>query len=140
MSCFLAMVGHGRALELYLGLFKLGLAVWLLIPGHVILIPTIADLGWLYPSLILASPLIVVGLIQLVGLALNCVGYEWSWLFRAVGAQLAIFMWFWFVFKTPFANTSSPLFVLAALSIPFSALLLYKAWNRLPVPGAPGAR
>jgi hypothetical protein len=134
------MLGHGRALELFLGLLKIGLGVWILFPGHSVEIPAIADLSWYYPSTLLAMPLIVVGLSQLAGFALNCLGYEVSWIFRAVGAQAAIFMWFWLIFKTPFASSASPLFVLGVLALPFSALLLYKAWNRLPIPGAPGAR
>ncbi len=140
MSAFLSMLGHGRALELFLGMLKMGLGIWILIPGNVVQIPAIADLSWFYPSTLLAMPLIVVGITQLAGLTLNCMGYEVSWVFRAVAAQAAIFMWFWLIFKTPFAGADSPLFVLGILSVPFSALLLYKAWNRLPIPGAPGAR
>ena len=140
MNGFIAMLGHGRALELFLGLLKIGLGIWLLFPGNPVEIPAIADLAWYYPNEVLAFPLILVGTTQLAGWLLNCLGYEVSWMFRAVGAQAAIFMWFWFIFKTTFATTSSPMFVIGVLSVPFSALLLYKAWNRLPIPGAPGAR
>jgi hypothetical protein len=134
------MIGHGRALELFLCVLKVGMGIWLIFPGHPAQVPTIADLSWYYPSVVLAMPLILVGAFQLVGWILNCAGYEISWVFRAIGAQAAIFMWFWLIFKTPFASSSSPLFVLGILCLPFSALLLYKAWNRLPIPGAPGAR
>lgn len=140
MSTFMLMIGHGRALELFLGLLKIGFGIWILFPGNSVEVPVIADLSWYYPSAILALPLILVGAAQLTGWTLNCAGYEFSWVFRAVGAQAAIFMWFWLIFKTPFASTSSPIFVLGILALPFSMLLLYKAWNRLPIPGAPGAR
>lgn len=138
MSTFLAVIGHGRALELFLGMMKIGLGFWIL--GNAVREPTISDLSWFYSSSLLALPLLLVGTIQLVGWLLNCLGYECSWVFRAVAAQLAIFMWFWLIFKTSFAGSGSPLFVLGVLAVPFSALLLYKAWNRLPIPGAPGAR
>lgn len=140
MNYFLLMVGHGRALELFLGLLKIGLAIWIIITGASAQIPVLADLSWYYSPVFLASPLFVVGACQLFGWTLNCMGYEFSWLLRAIGAQVAIFMWFWYIFKTPFANASSPIFVLAVLALPFSTLLLYKAWNRLPIPGASGAR
>ena len=140
MTTLLVMIGHGRALELFLSMLKIGLGVWILFPGNSIEIPAIADLSWYYPSVYLALPLIGVGMAQIIGWLLNCLGYECSWMFRAAGAQAAIFMWFWLIFKTPFASSASPLFVLGVLALPFSVLLLYKAWNRLPIPGAPGAR
>ena len=140
MNAFLILIGHGRALELFLSLLKVGLGIWLIFPDNAIAVPPLADLAWYYSGIALASPLIAVGAAQLTGWVLNCWGYECSWIFRACGAQAAIFMWFWFIFKTPFAGTASPMFVLGVLAVPFSVLLLYKAWNRLPIPGAPGAR
>ena len=134
------MIGHGRALELYLGLLKIGLGVWIVVTRASAEVPVLADLSWYYSPTILASPLFFVGACQLLGWTLNCFGYEFSWVLRAVGAQVAIFMWFWLIFKTPFAGSSSPIFVVGVLALPFSVLLLYKAWNRLPIPGAPGAR
>lgn len=140
MATFLLMIGHGRALELFLSLLKIGLGIWLVFPGNITEIPALADLSWYYSSTTLALPLLLVGATQLIGWLLNCMGYEVSWIFRAIAAQAAIFMWFWLIFKTPFASTSSPMFVLGILALPFSTLLLYKAWNRLPIPGAVGAR
>lgn len=139
MRNFIFLLGHGRALEFFLGLLKIGFSVWLLFPGNLVSVPAIADLSWYYSNVVLALPLSLVGTLQTVGVILNIRGYEISWVLRAVAAQLAMFMWFWFIFKTPFAGTSSPVFVIGVLALPFSALLLYKAWNRLPIPGIPGS-
>lgn len=140
MLWFLAMVGHGRLLELFLSWVKLGLGVWIILTGSAATVPALADLSWYYSSPILAAPFFVVGVLQLAGVSLNMAGHEISWVFRAAGSSLAIFMWMWILFKTPFAGGSSPLVVVACVAVPFSSLLFYKAWNRLPVPGAPGQR
>jgi len=135
------MLGHGRALELFLATLKVGLGVWIIMEPHSVKdVPPIADLAWHYPSSALAAPFFLVGGLQMFGWTLNWTGFECSWIFRATAALLAIFMWWWLVMKTEFVGDSSPLFVLAVISIPFSSLLLYKAWNRLPIPGTPGLR
>ena len=138
MAKILAALGHGRMLELFLGTLKIGLGIWVM--RHAIKEPAIADLSWSYSSLLLATPLFVVGTIQILSIVLNCMGYESSWIFRTVGAQAAIFMWFWLIFKTTIAETASPLFVVGIVSVPFSVFLLYKGWSRLPIPGSPGAK
>lgn len=138
LSKFLAALGHGRMIELFLGTLKIGLGIW--VAKYAITEPAIADLSWMYSSFVLAVPLLCVGVIQIASTVLNCAGFEFSWIFRTIGAQIAIFMWFWFIFKTSIAGVSSPLFVVGIVSIPFSMFLLYKGWNRLPIPGAPGAR
>lgn len=135
---FLLIIGHGRALELYLCVFKIALGVWILAEDAAGTVPTLADLRWYYPSATLAAPFFLVGGLQFSGWVMNWAGLECSWAFRAAGALLAITMWFWMVFKTEFAGETSPLFVVAIVSVPFSVIIFYKAWNRLPVPGAPG--
>lgn len=135
------MLGHGRALELFLATLKIGLGAWIVLAPHGVPdVPPIADLAWHYPSSYLAMPFFLVGSLQLLGWSLNWRGFEFSWALRAAAATLAIFMWVWLCVKTEFVGESSPLVVVAFVSIPFSTLLLYKAWNRLPIPGAPGLR
>jgi hypothetical protein len=135
---FLLVIGHGRALELYLSTFKIALGSWIIVENAGAAVPAFSDLAWHYPSVLLATPFFVVGGLQLIGWLLNWLGYEINWVFRFVGAMLAIWLWLWLVLKIEYAGEKSPLFVVALVAVPFSAILLYKAWNRLPVPGAPG--
>lgn len=137
-SKFIDKLGHGRVLELFLGTLKIGLGIW--VAKYAIKEPAVADLSWVYSSFLIALPLFCVGAIQIFSTVLNCAGYEFSWILRTVGAQTALFMWFWFIFKTSVAGISSPLFVVGIVAVPFSMFLLYKGWNRLPIPGSPGAR
>ena len=138
LTALLATLGHGRMLELFLGILKIGLGIWII--KYAVKEPTMVDLSWSYPNVLLALPFFFVGALQIMSPVLNCIGFESSWIFRTVGAQTAMFMWFWVIFKTSFAGVASPLFVVGVVSVPFSMFLLYKGWNRLPIPGSPGAR
>lgn len=138
MNAILLYFGHGRALEAFLGLLKLLIGITLILSGLDTKTPTLADLAWYYPSLAIAAPFFTVSALQLSGLALNIMGHEWSWMLRAAGALGGIFMWSAFILKTSLIGESSLVLPLALAALPASSFLLYKAWNRLPIPGAAG--
>lgn len=138
MTPWVMAFGHGRALEAYLGTLKILIGLALSFTDLASRIPATTDLFWKYPRSIIAAPFLVVGMIQLIGVMLNIKGYEDSWILRAIGAALAIAMWIGMLIKTSWLNELSVMVPLAAVSLPFSAFLFWKAINRLPVPGTPG--
>lgn len=128
----------GRKLEVYLVVIKLVYAV-ILLPGWPSNIVVLSDWQWTVPSFLIAAPFAAVGLVQGIGLWLNCRGYEVSWLFRAVGAMAAIMMWSYILFKSvAISDVVTGVFPVAVTSLPFSILLLWMAINRLPIPGTRG--
>jgi hypothetical protein len=138
MISFLTYFGHGRALEGFLGIFKLVLAAYITTTGISYRVPALADFSWIYPSVTIATPFILIGCLQITGLLLNVRGVEWSWLLRFVGAGFAMFVWLALIIKTLYLGEPSLIVPLAVTCLPASAFLMYKAWNRLPVPGAVG--
>jgi len=138
MTRFIAYIGHGRALEFFLGWYKLVLATSIMISGLSPRVPALADLTWYYPRYILASPFLLIGTIQIVGLILNARGIEWSWIFRFIGASLAMLVWSTLLIKSATIGQPTLLIPLAVCCLPASGFLVYKSWNRLPPPGAAG--
>lgn len=138
MTSFIVYIGHGRALEAYLGFFKVLLAASIALSSISARTPALADFAWYYSSFVLALPFAVVGLLQLTGLWLNIWGKEWSWILRFSGASTAMFVWVALLIKTSWLGEPSLIYPIALSCLPASAFLVYKAWNRLPVPGAVG--
>lgn len=135
---FWAAIGHGRALEAYLGLMKIVLAAYFILTVGAFRIPAIADLAWQYPRPVLGLPFFIIGATQIYGVVLNTRGVEFSWTLRAGSAAAAIFLWLWIIIKTISTGEDSVLAAIAVPSILASIFLFGRAWNRLPVPGAPG--
>ncbi len=136
---WLLWLGHGRMLEAHLGYFKILVGMAILLPTKTQAVP-LSDLAWFVSESIIAVPFIVVGAIQIIGLTLNINGFESSWKWRAAGAALAIVMWFWIIWKCVFFGAFGPFaFPCAVAALPSSVILLAKAINRLPIPGAVGA-
>lgn len=138
MSAIMRYLGHGRALETFLSILKTLIGVTILFSDLGEKTPVLADLTWLYPNTIIAAPFLIVGFLQLCGVLFNMAGYEWSWVLRSTAALLALFMWTTFLTKSGLLGESSFMFPLAIACLPASAFLLYKSWNRLPIPGAVG--
>ena len=132
-------LGHGRALETFLAGGKISVSVYFFVqPKHVGQVSALYDLMWYVPEIFLIAPLFIIGMLQITGLVLNYYGVEWSWVPRAVGASSATFLWGWVIVKNIEIGAYG-------LSIPICTWLLlgsswiwWKAWNRLPVPGAAG--
>lgn len=131
-------LGHGRALETYLACLKILFGL-ILFPGWPINVAVLSDLQWFVPDIVIASPFLVVGVLQAIGLYLNAKGFEFSWIIRAAAATIAIFMWSWLLTKSiligQLFTTITPLCV---LGVPASGYILRKAIRRLPIPGAAG--
>ncbi len=140
MIFFLNCLGHGRALEFFLGFFKVVLAGYIITSNISMLVPALADFSWLYSSVIIASPFALIGLLQLSGTILNIRGATWSWILRFFGAIFALFVWSALIIKTMYLGEPSLLAPMAISCLPASSFLIYKAWNRLPIPGVPGLR
>lgn len=131
-------LGHGRTLELYLIIIKFVYAL-ILFPGWPSNIVILSDWQWTVPGFLVAAPFALVASVQALGLWLNYRGYEISWVFRAAGAMAAIMLWSYILFKSlAISEVVTGIFPLAVTSLPFSARILWKALNRLPIPGAPG--
>jgi hypothetical protein len=83
-------------------------------------------------------PIFLMGVLQVTGVTLNIRGYENSWIIRAGGAVMAIFVWCLILVKASLVGEASLAVPIAITCLPASAFLFYKAWNRLPVPGSAG--
>lgn len=139
MKFILNYLGHGRMLESFLGTLKIVLGIWILTTNVSDITPQLADLAWWYPALLLAGPFFLIGGVQLAGLAMNIMGLEISWVPRALAASCAVYLWVWLMWKSIFIGTVTTWLVpLAIVALPYNAILLWKAWNRLPVPGSVG--
>lgn len=138
MTAVLIYIGHGRALEGFLGFYKLVLAVSILVSEISWRVPALADLTWGTPRYVVATPFAIIGFLQIIGLILNALGYEISWLLRFVGAAFAMMMWSALLIKSSALGEPTLVIPMAVAALPASGFLLYKAWNRLPVPGAAG--
>jgi hypothetical protein len=135
---FFLGIGHGRALEFILGVLKVNIALSIAASDLALRIPVTADLAWEYSRLVIALPLLLVGIGQLAGVYLNIKGLEWSWMIRAVSAVVAICMWSMVILKSGILGEPTLGIPMAITFLPASVFLFYKAWNRLPVPGMPG--
>lgn len=138
MSAILRYLGHGRALETFLGVLKILIGITLMFSNLSERTPSLADIAWSYSNAAIASPFLIVGVLQFSGAVFNMLGHEWSWRLRCVGAFFAILMWSIFLSKSSLIGQSSFVLPLALACLPASAFLLYKSWNRLPIPGAAG--
>jgi|ERR1041385_2787541 hypothetical protein len=139
MSRILLFFGHGRALETYLVCVKLLFAVFVLEPLGGGSITVVSDLHQAVPDSVIALPFFIVGVVQGVGIWLNYEGVSSSWVFRAAGAFFAMMLWNWIIVKAILIGvvvTGMMPFVI--MSLVASTFILWKALNRLPVPGAVG--
>lgn len=135
LSLFL---GHGRALEAYLAGVKLIFGL-ILLPGWPLSVRALSDLQWFVPDPIIAAPFLLIAVAQGAGLYLNARGIEESWILRAAAAAMAIMLWSWLLSKSILiGEVSTSLMPLCVMSLPASVFILWKALNRLPVPGASG--
>lgn len=133
-------LGHGRALETYLVVLKyLIVGFFFFNPTHIAQTYAFYDLLWFIPSIVIVMPFLVIASLQLVGLITNYAGYEWSWLPRFIGAFMAMVVWAWVLIKSFAVDSFGFTVPLCCASILGSTWLLWKAWNRLPIPGAPGS-
>lgn len=136
---FSLFLGHGRALESYLVGVKMLFGVFVLVPHGSVHIIALNDLLWYVPETVIALPFFVIGLVQLFGMLMNYIGREWSWIPRAVGAGAAICMWVWFITKLVYIDAViTGMMPFCVMSLLGSIWIYWKAWNRLPVPGAAG--
>lgn len=135
MTGFLGFIGHGRALECYLVGVKILFGLFI-VPATAAF-PGLADLPWFIPEPIIAAPFFFIGILQGIGLWLNARGVESSWILRAAGALLAIMLWTALITKALLVATIiNPFYIMSWLG---SVFILWKALNRLPVPGVRGA-
>jgi hypothetical protein len=135
---FILFLGHGRALEAFLVILK-AWYFFILFPGWPVKILVLSDLQWFVPDYFFALPFGITALLQGLGLYLNYVGSEKSWMLRAGGAMIAIMMWSWLLFKSILiGEVATSMFPVVATCLPASVFILWKAMNRLPVPGARG--
>src|SRR5678815_4031175 len=93
VGVILRYLGHGRALETFLGFLKITIGVNIIFTTLSERTPTLVDLTWFVSSAAIGAPFIVVGGLQFSGAMLNMAGYEWSWIPRSTSALLAILMW-----------------------------------------------
>lgn len=138
MNSFLEYIGHGRALEFFLGLFKLALAISITLSDLDKRIPPLADFAWFYPSLIIAFPFYILAFLHFSGIAANMIGYSWSWFPRFMGAAIAMFVWTFLLIKSSWIGDSTLIVPMAIACLPASAFLIYKSWHGLPIPGRAG--
>lgn len=134
-------LGHGRALEAnYIGLKFLYGLFFLVCPGHeAIDVRALYDLQWYLPASAIAAPFFIIAFTQLCGMILNIRGYEISWVPRFAGASMGIMLWSWLVAKSiAISAVVTALFPIAIMGILASMFILWKAANRLPIPGTPG--
>jgi hypothetical protein len=136
----LVFLGHGRALELYLGCLKITIGGSLIITELGYNSPILADLAWYYSDATLAAPFFVAGGLQLIGWTLNIYGVEHNWIWRTIGAMLGILLWSTLLIKSGLIRDTTLATPLAIACLPSSLFLLWRAWNRFPVPGVTGAR
>ena len=133
------MFGHGRALEAYLVLVKIWYGIQLIAPVQIRVI-VLEDVWWYIPDSYVGAMFLSIGTAQLIGLILNLRGRESSWAWRFFGANAAIFLWAWLIAKSmligAYGTGALPFW---GSSFVASIFLMAKGWNRLPVPGAPGA-
>ena len=134
----LSFLGHGRALEFFLGWLKINISVSIALSDLGSRISVTADFAWYHSPTVLATPFFVMGVLQAAGVFLNVYGYEKSWLIRAAGAALAIFVWCLVLVKASLIGEPTLAIPIALTCLPASAFLFFKAWNRLPIPGAAG--
>lgn len=141
IGSFVRFAGHGRALEMFLAGLKIliFLQFFPFAPFHVWPTQVPALAGFDVSALVLAAPFLIVGLTQAFGLWLNYKGFEFSWFVRACGAFVALVMWSWILLKTLLIGVATPFLVpLAIMGFGASVFILWKAANKLPIPGAPG--
>lgn len=138
VAFWFSAIGHGRALEAYLGALKVMIGLSFAFTDLAGLVPATSDLTWSFPREAIAAPFLVIGALQLLDVVLNIRGYEGSWRIRAAGATLAMAMWIGLLSKTWLLAEPSLIVPLALTSLPFSMFLFWKAINRLPVPGTRG--
>jgi hypothetical protein len=135
----LLFLGHGRLLECYLITLKMIVGINVVtVPVHSSTDAPAAlwDLFWYVPQPIIAMPFFCIGVIQLIGIALNYRGVESSWIIRYVGAMFGVMMWLWLIYKSiAIGELHTWLFSLAITTVFFSGIIAWKAWNRLPIPG-----
>jgi hypothetical protein len=138
MTAILDYIGHGRALECFLGIYKLAFGIAIAMSDLHTRIPSFADFAWFYSSYTIAAPFFFLAFCHLVGLYLNIRGYEWSWLLRFIGAFSAMFVWTFLIIKSSWLGEPTLIIPTAIACLPASAFLIYKAWNGLPVAGRVG--
>ena len=133
-------MGHGRALETYLIGAKVWYGITLAIPGTQMKAIVLQDIWMVIPDFVLGILFLSLATVQAIGIALNVRGIESSWVWRVVGAHVAIMLWSWLIIK------SVAIGAVAIGALPFwgmsflaSIFILWKGYNKLPVPGAPGA-
>lgn len=140
-TTFVLLLGHGRALEMYLICVKLLFGFMIVPPWMDVQAVALADLRWYVSDPVIAAPFFLIGFIQLIGWILNVQGVEASWIPRATGAGLAVVLWLWIIFKSVLIGAVTTGVVPFCIMSCFASLFLFwKAWNRLPIPGALGAR
>lgn len=136
---FIQFFGHGRALEAYLVGVKILFGLFIVPPQISIQILVLSDLQWFIPDPLIAAPFFIVGAMQGIGLWLNAKGYECSWIIRASGALSAILLWSALLTKSvligALVSGMTPFLIMSLLG---SVFILWKALNKLPVPGAVG--
>lgn len=137
---FLAFLGHGRALELYLGCLTLLIGATIVITELSRDSPALADIAWYYSRVVVAAPFFVIGALQLIGWFLNINGIHCNWIFRAAGASLAVFVWAALLIKSGLVGEGTFVIPLTIVNLPASAFLLWRAWNKFPIPGTVGAK
>lgn len=132
-------LGHGRALEACLGCAKIMLFLhFLVVPSSITSVTATYSLLWSFSPIAIVLPLFVVGVAQVVGLTLNYAGCEWSWVVRAAAAMGGIAIWTWIVLKSALISSGGLEAWLGGYLVLWNIFILWKAFNRLPVPGAPG--
>lgn len=128
-------LGHGRALESYLGAAALIWGIELLLPIKGTRSVALYDL----PMWVVGVSALTAGGITLAGVILNGVGIAVSRQIRMVGAVLSILLWTWLTIKCILVDSSGILgFPFVLLAAPAALRALYLASLNLPVPGAPG--
>ncbi len=139
MARFLAFLGHGRALECHLIGLKLLIGTFIFVPKGELRIIPLVGLTWYVPDQAIAAPFLVIGLVQLVGLVMNMRGHERSWVPRLLGAGAGAGMWAWLITSSVLQGAiASFVLPVSVMGIVSSSFLIYKAKNRLPIPGQPG--
>lgn len=134
-------LGHGRAVESYLGLIALSYGTALLMsPYAQFNSQATIDIAWLGYGHYIGIPLATKGMFTLYGLVANIHGWPYSRLFRFVGALIGSGVWLWFYAKfallgVPFTFGS----FFALFSFLYSIRIMALALADLPRPGVAGA-